>query len=70
MTMDTEKAQVVFRCDGCGRREAGSYEGHNWWKPRHWFERADGDGAQLACSRPCIEGIAKASGKTAVVLPL
>lgn len=59
-----------FICDGCGKREAGSFAGHNWWKPIHWFERADEDGAQTACSRECIDKIAAKTGKTSVVLPI
>lgn len=58
-------------CDACGKRvkmEAGA-DG-NWHKPRHWFERSDKDGIQTACSRKCIETIAKDSGKTDVVLPI
>jgi len=53
-------------CDGCGKRapmEAGALG--TWHKPRDWYERSDADGIQTACSRECIEKIAKASGKTA-----
>lgn len=63
-------AQVVFRCDGCGKRESGYFAGYDWHKPEHWFARSDREGAQLACSRACIEGVANASGKTGVVVPL
>ena len=61
-----------FICDGCGKREPAVKQGRDWhWgKPPKWFQRADEDGIQDACSRVCIEKIAKASGKTRVVLPL
>lgn len=57
-------------CDGCGKRAPGVPAGGNWYKPDSWFERSDDDGIQTACSRPCIDRIAKASGKTGVVLPI
>jgi hypothetical protein len=59
-----------FICDGCGKEEPGYYNGQDWFKPHNWFERSDKDGAQTVCSRPCIETVAKKSGKTAVVLPI
>jgi len=63
--------QVTFRCDGCGALAAGSFSrGGNWLKPQSWFERSDKDGAQLACSRACIDKVAKDSGKTGCVLPI
>lgn len=58
-------------CDGCGKRapmEKGALG--TWHKPRHWYERSDDHGIQTACSRQCIEKIAKESGKTACVLPV
>jgi hypothetical protein len=61
-----------FICDGCGKREPGVYYhagDNNWHKPQHWYERADKDGAQDACSRRCIEAIAEKSGKTSLVAP-
>ena len=62
---------VEFICDGCGKRGAGmSNRLGDWFKPHSWYSRTDDDGTQLACSRPCIEKIAKASGKTDVVLPI
>lgn len=58
-------------CDGCGKREkAETYGTHTLGKPLHWFERSDKDGVQSACSRGCIEKIAKKTGKTGVVLPI
>jgi hypothetical protein len=58
-------------CDGCGRRAPGvPGPDHNWHKPRSWYERSDDDGIQVACCRECIETVAAASGKTAVVLPI
>lgn len=53
-------------CDGCGKREPVKA----WRKPHAWFERGDDDGVQLACSRPCIEAVAKSTGKTGTVLPI
>lgn len=61
-----------FICDGCGKRVPAVKQSHNWhWgKPSKWFQRVDDDGIQDACSRECIEKIAKASGKTRLVLPI
>lgn len=63
--------QVLFFCDGCG---AGAPGQHNrmgdWFKPASWFQRSDDDGVQIACSRHCIDLIAKKSGKTSVVVPI
>jgi hypothetical protein len=61
---------VKFICDGCGKETiVGKYPG-GWFKPNSWYERSDKDGAQIACSRECIESIAAKSGKTSVVLPV
>lgn len=62
---------VEFICDGCGKRQAvaGTRSG-DFLKPRDWFQRTDDDGTQIACSRECIEKVANATGKTAVVLPI
>jgi hypothetical protein len=59
-----------FICDGCGKEEQGEHGRGSWFKPRVWFERSDDDGIQTACSRACIETIAKKTGKTSVVLPI
>lgn len=69
MSDQLDEAQVVFRCDGCGKQEAGNFA-NGWWKPVHWFQRSDGDGAQIACSRRCIDKVAERSGKTGLVLPV
>jgi hypothetical protein len=61
--------QCEFTCQGCGKKEPGYYM-NGWHKPHLWFERSDGDGAQTACSRECIDVIAKKSGKTGLVLPI
>ena len=50
-------------CDGCGTEEEGED------KPSKWYKRSDSDGVQLACSRDCIDIVAKASGKTRVIMP-
>lgn len=58
-------------CDGCGKRQRMvTGTGGGWFKPTHWYERSDEDGTQTACSRECIDKIAKASDKTSVVLPI
>jgi hypothetical protein len=63
--------QCEFTCQGCGAKAPGVYGfDHSWHKPAHWFERSDGDGAQTACSRECIDIIAEKTGKTACVIPL
>lgn len=62
-------AEII--CDGCGKRapmETGNLG--TWHKPRHWYERSDDDGIQSACSRECIEKVAKATGKNSLVLPI
>lgn len=64
-------ARVIFVCDGCDKREDGFFgRSANALKPPSWFVRADDDGVQLACSRPCIDKVASKSGKTAVVMPV
>lgn len=50
-------------CGGCGISAYGEI------KPYDWYIRSDEDGEQIACSRPCIEIIAKKTGKTSVVAP-
>lgn len=61
---------VEYVCDGCGKREPAIHYGRaEWHKPHNWFQRGDENGPQDACSRECIEKIAKATGKTGVVLP-
>jgi len=57
-------------CDGCGARAPMESSGGQWFKPRPWYQRSDGDGIQLACSRECIEKVASKTGKTDVVLPI
>jgi hypothetical protein len=70
-TNESRPPQCLFRCDGCGKQEAGSSNRHGYWfKPHEWFQRTDDEGTQLACSRKCIDAIAEASGKTSVVLPI
>lgn len=61
---------AIFVCDGCGKKQKGIYLGNQWHKPHKWFQRADEDGAQIACSRECIEIISKKTGKTNLVLPI
>lgn len=61
--------QVTYRCDGCGAEAPGSFYNGDFHKPERWYIRSDEDGAQVACSRPCIDRIAEASGKTKAILP-
>jgi hypothetical protein len=62
---------VEFVCGGCGRREGGWFNrGGDALKPTGWYSRTDDDGTQVACGRHCIEQIAKATAKTACVLPI
>ena len=62
---------VIYVCDGCGKQEPGSFndDGRSF-KPHLWFSRTDKDGTQLACTRVCIETVAKKTGKTDLVLPI
>lgn len=62
---------VKFICDGCGKEEPADFNTERSpIKPREWYARFDGDGAQYACSRRCIEKVAAKTGKTNVVLPI
>lgn len=63
---------IKYICDGCGKEQPGSFykDARRIFKPSDWFERADEDGEQHACSRECIVKVAKTFGKTDVVLPL
>jgi hypothetical protein len=62
-------SQVTYRCDGCNIEAPGVYYNGDFHKPHLWFIRSDDDGAQIACSRKCIDKISELSGKTKVVLP-
>jgi len=57
---------IEVMCDGCGKKQAVK----QFQKPWEWFSREDDDGVQLACSRPCIDKTAAATGKTGLVLPI
>ena len=57
---------VIFKCDGCGVE----VEQASAFKPHLWFSRKDEDCEQFACSRPCIDKIAEATGKTRVIIPI
>lgn len=61
-------AEII--CDGCGKRAKMQSNNIDWHKPSSWYERGDKDGIQSACSRSCIEKIAKRTGKTSAVLPI
>lgn len=63
---------ATIKCDGCGKESKMIHFPNGtpgWHKPIDWFQRQDEGGIQDACSRPCIEKIAKESGKTSVCLP-
>jgi hypothetical protein len=68
--MEDYKMPVKFICEGCGKEVFGVHYPGGWFKPNSWYERSDKDGAQIACSRECIEKVAKETNKTAVVLPV
>lgn len=60
----------IVRCDGCGKTAPASPDGRGGWeKPSHWYSRRDENGAQLACSRDCIDIVADRTGQTNFVLP-
>jgi hypothetical protein len=59
-----------FICDWCGKRQPAELYPGGWFKPSEWYQRRGDDGAQVACSRECIDKIAAATGKTSVVLPI
>jgi len=60
---------VEFICEGCGKRAPGIFMYGRWYKPHNWYERG-WDEMQVACSRECIEKVAKATGKTNLVTPI
>ena len=46
-------ANVVFECDGCGKKERGFFNRNgDACKPTDWLIRSDVDGTQLACVLP------------------
>lgn len=59
-----------YICDGCGKEQSSDVVNGEHFKPRLWFQRGDEAGVQDACSRPCIDKVAKDSGKTSVVIPV
>ena len=62
---------VIYVCDGCGKQEPADRSARgDAIKPRLWFGRMDKDGEQFACSRECVDKVAKATGKTDLVLPI
>lgn len=67
-----DKPTCTIRCMGCGKDATGEFSQHSqaWHKPRYWYQRSDKDGVQVACSERCIDTVAKASGKSAVKLPI
>lgn len=60
---------MTATCDGCGRQDAARMAKDEWLKPEGWYQRSDEDGIQIACSRKCIEDVAKKTGKTNAGLP-
>lgn len=61
---------AFVKCDGCGKEAQMEEATHQFFKPRHWYQRSDDGGIQVACSRQCIEHVAAESGKTRLVLPV
>lgn len=59
-----------YICDGCGKRAPAENNRLGYFKPHGWYQRGDKDGIQDACSRECIQKIAKKSGKTDLVAPV
>lgn len=65
---DIDHPQI--ECNGCGLKQSARIGPRGEIiKPSYWYEREDEDGKQTACSRDCIDTIAKKSGKTRVVMP-
>jgi hypothetical protein len=59
-----------YTCDGCGKKAPAIIGGdREFHKPEKWYERADEDGIQVACSRECIKKIAEKTGKTVCIFP-
>ena len=61
-----------YTCDGCGKKARAVYWGVSvdWHKPNKWFQRGDKDsGPEDACSRACIDRIAKKTGKNRLIMP-
>ena len=60
---------VIFICDGCKKEDPGQFNefSRRQEKPDQWFRSADQDGERLACSRECIEGIFRTTGKSRLV---
>lgn len=59
-----------YICDGCGKEAPADTNQRDWLKPREWYQRADSEGVQDACSRRCIELVAAKTGKTDLVVPI
>lgn len=69
MSLNTHESSE-FTCDGCGATATGEkWADRQWHKPRLWYQRSDADGDQLACSRDCIDVVAKETGKTRAIFP-
>jgi hypothetical protein len=62
-------ARVIFECDGCKKQEEGYFVDSRAIKPDKWYSRSDKEGTQIACSRECIDKIAKETNKTRVIMP-
>ena len=69
---EIEVKHCEFTCDSCRKKAPRVYARNKrgiWFKPELWFQRSGDDGAQLACSRECIDVVAQKSDKTNIVLP-
>ena len=65
---------TTVKCDGCGKDSGNEIDEskenpRTRAKPQLWYARRDSDGEQIACSRDCIDLIAKNTNKTRVILP-
>lgn len=58
-----------YVCDGCGKRAPAEPGVYNWCKPEEWYQRGTGNAIQDACSRECIDRIARKTGVPGIVSP-
>lgn len=62
---------TIFVCDGCGKRTEPRF---SKWSPNDWFSKKEVVGmtemTYHACSRECIEVVAKKFNTSHLVLPV
>ena len=61
---------ILYVCDGCEKQAPAEKAARGLIKPFGWYQRADEDGEQHACSRECIAKVSDSTGKTPLVLPI